>query len=319
MMMQSGQVYRSFVRVATTLGLASLVSAIIATVLKLLVPQLEEYTSPLSEFIFYGIWSIGLIGSSIGLFHGIDLIRDRNTAWSEIKKRIQTVTPPEIAHVRGQSPHLLADSIDREVLFSIREIGGDILDVEEWLQKRGLVPAGEEYYRRIAKLAVLGLLSLNESDRRIYLTSVGMDAVNIPASLFVSRIPEDVWNYMFNAKTSLWQEEWGNIVVETSKGLEASMKQILKTLISDPKSNWESVRKKFSAKPIDEWGAGSLLGALRELGFVRKNSFEDHLAGELVKLRNRVHAKDNSSFGPDDADKCDIYLSLLMRSWYGRR
>lgn len=45
------------------------------------------------------------------------------------------------------------------------------------------------------------------------------------------------------------------------------------------------------------------MGVLRKFGFVKTNSLEDYLAGELSKIRNRIHAKDNSIYDPEDAEQ----------------
>ncbi len=317
--MESGRLYRLAVTYFTQIGVIALATAALIIVLHLLFPGLGLLTAAGGVIELVVLLVIGLLGVVVGLTHFIWIVRERRAKWREIMERVERERPAIEVDAHRQAPYLLADSVDREVLSALREIGGHVLDLEERLWKRGIVPPGNEFYRRVSKLILLGLLAPERDEVRLYLTSAGMDALNTPAALFITNLPETVWNHVFQAKTSLWQEQWANVVVETSKAFEAAMKRLLESVVAERPDEWEAIRKRFGSKGIDRLTAGQLLGALRAFGVVDRNSFEDYLAGELVKLRNRVHAKDVPSFGPAEAERCDIYSSLLLRSWFGVR
>ena len=76
----------------------------------------------------------------------------------------------------------------------------------------------------------------------------------------------------------------------------------------------------FFHSPFERWSAGDLLHGLVKLGYTKRDSLEYNLAFELVKLRNKVHAKSELHiFNAGDADKCDTYIGLLAKAWYGPR
>lgn len=318
--MESGILYRKLVNYAGQAGFVCGFTAIFLALAHYTFPSLKIISSFPMVVAFTLLSVVGAGGFSIGLIQGIKILRKRRSKTKEISSRVESAQFPEQTQISTLAPYLLADSIDREVLSAVREIGGHVLDVEERLAKRGLIPAGDEYHRRISKLVLLGLLSIIENKGQMYLTTAGMDALNTPAALFVSRIPETVWNHVFQQKTSLWREDWGNVVIETAKALEAAMHHKLDIVKQGMSDKWDEARKGFPSKPLEKWSAGSLLGMLRKLDLVKPNSLEDHLAGELVKIRNKVHHDDEDYvFGPSDADKCDVYLALLLRSWFGSR
>ncbi len=283
-------------------------------------PQLGLLSSQLGIIMFQGILFVATGGIAVAVFSGIGIHRERKEVLRNIREK--TADKAELGGFGDASlpSYMLADSIDHEILVTVREIGGDILDLQERLMKRGLVRAGVEFQRRISKSILLGLLYQYDDENRLYLTSAGLDAVNMPASLFVSSIPETIWNLVLKQKRHLSQEDWGGIVVATAQALEAAMQNLLERSIKSNPDEWDEISQTMPNRPIEKWSAGVLLGALRKLGIVKQHSLEDHLAGELIKIRNRIHSKQGEDmFGPSDADKCDIYMGLLLRSWFGLR
>ncbi|MHA1247532.1 MAG: hypothetical protein ACTSPE_09420 [Candidatus Thorarchaeota archaeon] len=315
--MRASQLYRRTVRYATVLGVSCIAAAALSTPLPFM-PPFSDYF-PFLEPVLVVIWAVGLLGTSTGITHYTGIVREGRSVWSELMNHVENAVLEPTSELQRQAPYLLADSIDREALAILAETGGDLLDVQDELDGRGIVPRGDAFLRRMTKLVALGLVTPHKEMKRVYLTSAGMDAVNTPAALFVSHIPGRVWNHVFQAKMSLLQEKWGNVVVETAKALEASMRELLASSIEREPEKWGDVRKRMSSKAVERWTAGTLLGALRAMGAVKPRSLEDFLAGELVKTRNRVHAEGEMAFGAPDAEKCDIYLSLLIRSWFGPR
>ncbi|MCF2138281.1 MAG: hypothetical protein K9W43_13700 [Candidatus Thorarchaeota archaeon] len=316
--MESGRAYRIFVRYMTRIGIICISYALVIWVMAKTFPFFRLLNSPSTIMIFMGSILVGSAGMFCGASDGIAIYRKRRDLVQTIRNT--TTEKDEIMKLEAGSfpPYMLADSIDHETLVYVKELGGDILDLQERLMKRSIMREGAEFTRRISKLILLGLLVLYDDDKQLYLTSAGLDAVNTPPTLFISSIPESVWNTILKQKRCLYREDWGGTVVATSQALEAAMRNLLDKAIESKPDQFEEVSKNISGKPLDRWSAGNLLGALRKLEVVRAHSLEDFLAGELIKIRNRIHQKEDAkSFTSSDADKCDIYIGLLLRAWFG--
>lgn len=318
--MEFGRLLRHIFINLFKLGITCSALVIFILAFELVVPGFYPINDPIViQLLQILIW-LGMFGTILGGQEVIKIIRSKNHAFNALKEITENITAPISEGSRSQFSYLLADSIDREVLQVVKDVGGNLLDIEERLANIALVPRGESCHRSLAKLNLLGLAILSEKEKKLYLTSLGMDALNTPSTLFATRIPEEIWNYVFQVKVSLWQQEWSAVVVETGKALEAILKERLADASFKTELDWDKIKAELSPKDVSKWGAGHLLGALRKLGFVRVNSFEDYLASELVKLRNLVHdKKEGHVFTPGEADRCDIYLGLLLRAWYGPR
>lgn len=318
--LESGRIHRVFVRYATAVGFVFTLTAVILLAAHYMFPYLNLLNSLHMIVTFSGLILIGSAGVIIAVTQGVGIYRKKRETLRSIREK--TADKMGLIDFGADSlpPYMLADSIDHEVLVTAKDLGGEVLDMEERLMKRGLVRRGLEFQRRISKLILLGLLFHYDDDKRLYLTSAGLDAVNTPPSLFISSIPETVWNLVLKQKRSLLQEDWGGIVVATSQALEAAMRNLIEKSIKSKPDEWEEISQIAHGRPLEKWPAGNLLHGLRRLGVVKQHSLEDYLTGELIKIRNRIHHNEGEgAFSASDADKCDIYLGLLLRSWFGVR
>ncbi|MEM2142839.1 MAG: hypothetical protein QXS20_00290 [Candidatus Thorarchaeota archaeon] len=266
------------------------------------------------------IAGLGLVFLMLGGIEVVMNIHQHSVAVRGIKSVLSSANISGQFTPAMQPAYLLADSMDREVLAAIREIGSDILDIEDHLASSAVLPAGQDTYRVLAKLRMLGLIMISEKWGKVFLTSAGIDALNTPAIMYTTRIPDQVWNYVFSEKVHLWNQEWGEVVISATRALEAAMKERVRVSVSARPELEQEIMEMAAGKPVETWSAGNLLGALRKIGVVRSSSLEDVLAGEIIKTRNLVHDKGREyTFGPGDADRCDTCLSILLRSWYGPR
>jgi len=106
-------------------------------------------------------------------------------------------------------PYVLADSVDRSLLGAIYEFWGDYLSVSTKLYKSALPGNPDTVNNLLAKLYLLGLIDFDWEYEHIILTSMGVDAVHIPVSLFMTRLPFIVnWTNLDTRVTSSQDRHW---------------------------------------------------------------------------------------------------------------
>ncbi len=316
--MDSGQIYRSIIYRIWQTSFGLLLTAILFIGAETFL--FPGFIDPILMLIVMIFLLLGFLGVFVGTIFGVPIYRAESKALHEIEQVISEIGTKESLWSSVQPAYLLADSIDREFLMTIKETGGNILSIEEGVSRQAFATETGEIYRRLAKLHLLGLVIVSKEHRLITLTSLGLEAINIPAVLFVSKIPQNIWGYVFQQKIALSQEKWGVVVVETAKAIEAILKDKLTEMIDEDSTAWDEIKEGLPKREIEKWPAGNLLEGLKKGGQVKANSFEDYLVLELIKMRNLIHdKKETHTFGPNDADKCDIYLNLILRLWYGFR
>ncbi len=286
---------------------------------KLTNPEYPVYSSDAYYLTIWALYVAGLFGIGYGLLDWWQHRRALKRALQGIQCAFGEVGRIEKARSAEQPSYLLADSIDREILLAVRDFGGDIVAVEACLSARAVGAKGEEWYNRLAKLQLLGLVYISEDEGVIFLTSTGLDALQTPAALFVSRVPDEIWKYTFQSKVELWAENWYGSIIEGGKALEAILHDRVAFVKEKHPRRWGQIRTSVSTVPIEKWSAGKLLQGLREFGYVRERSFEDHLIGDMVKLRNRIHRRggDTAPISPGEASRFDMCLGILLRIYYG--
>lgn len=299
------------------LGVGCLIIYSLIVVVEGFLPGLFTGTEPFRTLYGNVVPNIAVMGTTIGGYLLYITWREDNRAIADVNALVDEIGNEGIWHQIGRESFLLSNSTDREVLKIINETGGRVPDVLGELSRRALVAGDAGRQQALAKLVLLGLAVVSPSEKKIFLTSRGIDTLNTPAILLSSRIPDTIWQYIYRLKVSFLQENWGNVIVEAARALEASLQERLRWAITQNPPEWEKAKEELPKKDPALWTAGVLRDALVKLGFIKTNTLEDFLVLNLIKLRNLVHdKKDAYTFGPTDADKCDIYLSLLMRNWY---
>lgn len=264
---------------------------------------------------------VALFSGTAGAIDYLDIRRWKNTTYSEFKEMSERMgelkEKSSIREIPPLPPYTLADSIDREILLAIMRIGtmkGNVLPVLLEIYNRGLAVDDEDIYRKIARLNVLGLISISDEEKSVYLTGSGVDAINIPAILFATGIPGVVWEHIFRANVALRQSNWAEVIMESAKALEASFKHLIRSSIDRDPTTEEIVRG-VSRKPLEGFNLGMLINSARSIGLLREGSHEAYLANEINSLRKKAHdmEKESDIFTAFEAETCDIYARLLLR------
>jgi hypothetical protein len=186
--------------------------------------------------------------------------------------------------------------------------------------ERALISERRDFCRKVANLDQLGLVSLSQQSKRVFLTSAGLDALGMPAALFVSHIPDGVFEYVRREKVKLRTGQWDGVVMETARALEAALTQRLKEEKERFPRRWPQIAEVYPQMEdsFDQVPAGDLRGALERLGILKPASLEDALIRELLKIRKQIHPKGQRiDFGPLQAERCDMFLGVFLRLWYG--
>jgi hypothetical protein len=167
------------------------------------------------------------------------------------------------------------------------------------------------------KLYLLGLIDFDWEYELIVLTSMGVDAVHIPVSLFITKLPPRIWEEVLAMKRAIQSTDWKAAVIGASRALEVAMKDQLSIAMAQPEAKSD---KRLKNLDIDRTTLFDGIRLLADLEMVRKNGLEWHLFESIRYIRNpQIHHSDRpTEFVLKDASNCDIYLSLLLRAWYSK-
>lgn len=268
----------------------------------------------------------------IALFLGAMIWYDRYTIAKKVRESFDSV-PTDISPIQPNRPaYLLANSFDREVLVTISQVGGDIPNTGYTLKEEALLKTRDELISSLVKLITLGLLSPPSKFPyyRVFLTTRGLDSLNAPAALFVSNVPNEIWQYVFQMKLKLWKSEWSGAAISMANSIQSMLIHRIEEVKSSDIERWnkfvESRDEKWKdivKKPLIKWQLGDLHFALRKLGEVKQTTFQDYLIGDLISMRNKVHPPEEGirvhPFLPKDAALMDMYMDILLQMWYGPR
>ncbi len=270
--------------------------------------------------------NLGAAIAIIVILPAIHVIYRRHKIIDRIENMLENIELDSDQHRTSRPAYLLADSIDRIILEILKNTGGDFEVVPEIMSAEGIYiddsPSGG-YENKLAKLVILGFLATPKKwySSRVFLTARALDALNAPASLFVTNIPDDVWQHVFRMKISIREEGWDAAAVHMAGALELMLMKRINEVREGNNEKWAEMIKK-NPRLENPLGLGKQLAALRSMRDIENNSFEDLLIGELVEMRNRIHPRegvDITAFGAEDARKMDLYLDILLQSWYGFR
>ncbi len=279
----------------------------------------------------------GIIITVISVFFGIVAFMFGLLVWYDryvIAKNVIEIlgsTNIETSPIQSNRPaYLLANSFDREVLVTISQVGGDLPNTMLILEDEALLRMRNDLVTSIVKLITLGLLSIPSKFPyyRVFLTTRGLDAMNTPAALFVSNIPDGIWQYMLQMKLKLSDGEWSGAAISMANSVQSMLIHRIEEVKTEENEVWEdtiqSLNEKWKGiveKPLIKWQIGDLLHILRQVGKIKQTSFEDHLISELISMRNKVHPPDEGirpyPFSPRDASLMDLYMDILIQMWYG--
>ena len=198
----------------------------------------------------------------------------------ELAGDCQTIKESVLVH---RPAYLFLSSVDREILLALNQMGGHLLAIEEALYREALVHEKAELVGALAKLLCLGLV--RPPDRfpfyRMFLTTRGLDAINVPAVLFVSNLPIRVWEYVIQLKTELSAGNWTAEAISMANALQIMLAERLEETVKSRPLDWEKTKTRFPKKAFTDWVLGDVLGALRSMDAIAVDSFEDKMLSEL--------------------------------------
>lgn len=200
------------------------------------------------------------------------------------------------------------DSIDYEILNSIKAYGGVLSKIEKELLKWTDV---RDIRRRIAKLGYLGYLDVTKD--RIFITSEGLDVLNLPPVVFASRVEDrEVLQKMAEIRAYIRRENTAGVISESSKLLEYVLKQEIK---KSNRFSQEEFEKKW--KPFHKATLGGLIAASREYKII--NKFEDNVLSAFNELRKAcIHLENGKMRTPkiEEAYFAFTLAEIFIRSHF---
>jgi len=207
----------------------------------------------------------------------------------------------------GKSGIKSIDSVDWDILNSIKSHGGDIENIKShitWLKE-------DEIERRLHKLYFLDYIKFGGFNT--YLTPQALDILNYPPVLFASDIDDKhVIKKLVEIKQILKKENTHGVLNESSKLLEWVLKNRIR------KSHKHVTKIASSGKPLDSGTLGELIGESRRLNTI--TSFEDHLMTAINGLRKNIHARSKrAEITLEQAYYCYILTETVIKSLYSKR
>lgn len=241
-----------------------------------------------------------------------DLSRENLYLWDE---EIRVITDAIVSTSIIGIPDLVTtelgvDSIDIEILKAIKTRGGDYANfIPEILKYISL----NMLLSRLARLKMLGFLTV-QPPRKILLTSLGVDALNIPPSALAAKVPPNISMRMAEIRLAFQQEDYHEVTNKSTKLLEAILREGLEDKFRGTVQNvWPNLK----LEPYDRASLGTLREACLRLSVLEKNSIEDHLLSIILKLRvPMTHEKEEVTSPSSVAFLTVNLVEAFIRDWY---
>lgn len=241
-----------------------------------------------------------------------NLSRENPHLWDE---EIRVITNAIVSTSETRIPDLVmtelgVDSIDVEILQAVKTLGGDyakfIPEVLKYLSLNMLLS-------RLARLRILGFLTLRPP-RKILLTSVGVDALNLPPSVLSAKIPPEVDKRIAEIKSAFRKENYDEVTNKSTKLLEALLRKRLETKFE---GTLQDVWSNLNLGAYNRASLGTLKEACLKLKVFKKNSIADHLISTILQLRIPMsHEKEEIKSPPHIALLTVRLIEAFLRDWY---
>jgi hypothetical protein len=241
-----------------------------------------------------------------------DLSRENPYLWDE---GIRVITDAIVSTSITKIPDLVTtelgvDSIDIEILKAIKTRGGGyanfIPEVLKYISLNMLLS-------RLARLKMLGFLTV-QPPRKILLTSLGVDALNIPPSALAAKVPPNVSMRMAEIRLAFQREDYHEVMNKSTKLLEAILREGLEDKFRGTVQNvWPNLK----LEPYDRASLGTLREACLRLSVLEKNSTADHLLSIILKLRVPMTHEKEEVTSPSSVGLLTVNLvEAFVRNWY---
>jgi hypothetical protein len=202
------------------------------------------------------------------------------------------------------------DSIDVEILKAMKTQGGDyakfIPEVLKYISLKMLIS-------RLARLRILGFLTL-QPPQKILLTSLGVDAINLPPGVLSAKVPPEVDRRMAEIRSAFKNEDYDEVTNRTTRLLEALLRERFE---SEFKGHLQDIWPNLKVGPYDRASLGVLKEACMNLKIFEKNSISDHLISTVLQLRVPMsHEKEEIKQPSNIAFLTVKLLEAFLRNWY---
>ncbi|MFB0503583.1 MAG: hypothetical protein ACETWE_07095 [Candidatus Bathyarchaeia archaeon] len=230
--------------------------------------------------------------------------------------QVRVMTDAIVSRSKTMMPDLVTtelgvDSIDVDILGAIKTVGGDYaLFIPEILKYLSL----DTLLSRLARLSTLGLMTL-QPPRKIVLTPLGVDALNLPPSVLPARVPSEFGRRIAEIQSAFRQENYDEVTNKSTKLLEACLRERLET---EYENTLEDVWSELKLEPYSRASLGTLKEACIRLNIFARDSIPDHLISTVLKLR--VPMSHEKRFSPESSPHIAL-LTLrqvegFFRDWY---
>jgi len=202
------------------------------------------------------------------------------------------------------------DSIDVEILKAVKTLGGDcckcIPEVLKYLSFNMLLS-------RLARLRTLGFIEL-QPPRKILLTSLGVDAINLPPSVLPARVPSEIGERIAEIRLAFQNEDWDEVTNKSTKLLETILRKRLEEKF--PKTLYDAWSD-LNMKPYGRASLGTLKTACVRLKVLKRNGSADHILSTILKLRVPMsHEKEGKTKPSNIASLTVKLVEAFVRAWY---
>lgn len=230
-------------------------------------------------------------------------------------KEIRIITDAIVSTPPTRIPNLVTtelgvDSIDVEILKAVKTQGGDyakfIPEVLKYISFKMLLS-------RLVRLRMLGFLTL-QPPRKILLTPLGVDTINLPPSILSAKVPSEVSMRIAEIKLAFRQEDYYEVTNKSTKLLEAILREGLEDKF---RATLHDVWPNLRLEPYERASLGTLREAFLRLSVIEKNSVADHLLSILLKLRVPMSHEKKGTTSPSGIASLTIKLvEAFVRDWY---
>jgi hypothetical protein len=175
----------------------------------------------------------------------------------------------------GKSGVRSLDSIDMEILGTIKSVGGDIEDIKsnlKWLDE-------DKIESKLRKLLLLQYINIIEN--MFILTADGLDVLNLPPVLFMSSIDRKITQKLSEIRVQLKREDSNGTVAECGKLLE----EVLRKRLDE-----KGIKTIKDGKPIEKATFGEMIGSCRDNEII--DPFQYNVLSAANEIRKSIHAKD---------------------------
>jgi len=202
------------------------------------------------------------------------------------------------------------DSIDVEILKAMKNLGGDYAEcLPEVLKYLSI----DMLLSRLARLRTLGFLKL-QPPRKVLLTSLGVDALNLPPGVLSARVPPEIGGRLAEIRLAFRDENYDEVTNKSTRLIEAILRKKLEEKFL---GTFQDVWPNLNLGPYDRASLGTLKEACLKLKVFKKNGLTDHILSTILKLRVPMsHEKEGIASPPNIGFLTVHLLEAFVREWY---